>query len=180
MPDVWMVEWRDYYGISRHVWLPTPARRKPVRLTRDQVVETLANQSRSDLNFCNFDFSGVNLSGLDLRSINFAGASFRGAILENVRFSGFMPVNSYFDGTDFTGANLSGANFRKQHFRKTVFAHAILRGAHLESIWGTEMDFSNADLSEASFGSCAQLGFQKAGWLDYERIPANFNNTILR
>ncbi len=114
--------------------------------------------------FSGADWSGCNLAGASLHGSFVAGANFSGATLTGANLyalqggksnDGTVPgvdfSYAYMPDANFEAANLNGANLSHAQIYE-LFTGAVLRNANL-----TETDFSQADLSAASFGGLASL-----------------------
>jgi uncharacterized protein YjbI with pentapeptide repeats len=105
------------------------------------------NQLRAETQYLRLDLIGVSLEGLNLE-----GADLQGAILEDADFRG-----AALGGASFFRARLNGADFSGARIEGTNFSQAEMLNVTLNSITGTEPDFSQAILINASLTGITDL-----------------------
>lgn len=123
----------------------------------------------SEVDFTDFNLTGVNLSFTDLNGANFAEME-----LQGVNFTGADLTSSSFLRTtivdcDFTGANLNGAIFVGSNCQGN-FTDADVSGA----------DFFEGDFSESDFTLAVNMSMCKFDnytvWPDSSNLPDDFDS----
>jgi len=95
------------------------------------------------------DFLGANLFAANLQNINLSGAIFgQWAWLDKADLSGSNLSQAIFLQVELTGANLSKTDLRNSRFTSSDLS-TDLRDSRFTSSDLSEVDFSDADLSEA-------------------------------
>lgn len=119
------------------------------------------NELRATTGFLLLDFSGQTLTGLNLAGVDFMSADLSGVDLHDCDLS-----DANLTGADLSGANLSGADLSR-----SVFVRANLADAVMVGVRGTDTDFRQAVLVNASLTRC--VGLEGAHFDDSELGQAN-------
>jgi uncharacterized protein YjbI with pentapeptide repeats len=113
------------------------------------------------------NFSSAQMQFVDFRDASLRGANFRAGTLAGVNFE-----NANLESAGFDGATIKPATSNKQ--ANAMFAQASFKGANLvratfdDAIFCGEVDFSNAEVREASFENVnidqGTLNFDGTAW----------------
>ena len=135
------------------------------------VGKDLSNVNLENIDLKDQDLTGVNLSGQDLREIDITSIIIRGADLSYTNLEGQDLSKMDLRGVNFIGANLKKVNFTDAIFSKTIqiagdcsdknqILNVIKNFKCISIVIENESirnDFTNADLTDAKFGSTKKL-----------------------
>jgi|GEM_PF-3379256 len=131
-----------------------------IALLRDGQSEEF-NRLRASTGFLLLDLAGENLVGVSLAGADLEGADLSHADLQRCDLSG-----ADLTGAELQGANLTGADLTRANLQQANLADAILTGVH-----GSNTDFRQAVLVNASLTRCT--GLEGARFDDAELEQAN-------
>ena len=145
------------------------------------VGKDLRNTNLSDFDFSGHDLTGINLSGYDLRDIDFRDTIIRGSDLSNTDLQGADMSGMDLRGINFSDANLRDVNFTDAIFSKIIQASGdcndenpivnVIKNFKCISVVvkneTIRTDFTNADLTNAKFGTKKTEGEQMLYFVNF-------------
>ena len=127
----------------------------------------LSGANLEGANLQKVDLMGANLSGANLAGANLHGARLNEALLSGANLREAVLCWARLRETNLSKAVLEWANLGGAYLNGAVLQRAKLRGAHLSTDECIDVDFSGADMREASCSFCSpreRCNFSKVNW----------------